>query len=137
VVRTLVVALILIATLVATPDPRAAHQAVARLDSATPIPPRAVARAGGDDDGGAEGDADDGPIDCSIPDNQDDTGCDQGDVEDSAGAVGDSGDVEAADLGGADNVVPRGAVQTGAGGTAGRDPLASALRQAAVGASAE
>jgi hypothetical protein len=71
------------------------------------------------DDGEPEGDDDDGPIDCSIPDNQDDTGCDTGDVQDSQGAIGAAGDVGTSS-GGADNIVPRGGVQTGAGGTASR-----------------
>jgi hypothetical protein len=134
VVRSLVAALILMATFVATESPRAARQAVGRLDAAPHA--TAVAHAAGDD-GQPEGDSDDGPIDCSIPDNQDDTGCDKGDVEDSQGAIGDSGDSKANDPGGVDNVVPRGAVDSGAGGAAGRLPLGSRSLQAAVGASAE
>jgi hypothetical protein len=56
----------------------------------------------------------DPPVDCSIPDNADDSACDKGDVQDSQGAVGDSGDLESA--GGPDATVPRGPVQAGAGG---------------------
>lgn len=110
--RLLVVAVI-VATLVAASGPHSAQPA----DGDSPVLAAAVAHQSGDD-GGGEGDDDDGPIDCSIPDNQDDSGCDTGDVQDSEGAVGDSGDFETRDSGGADNVVPRGGVQTGAGGTA-------------------
>jgi hypothetical protein len=113
VVRSLVVAVIVSAMLVAASSPSAAH----RGNAVFPVPIGPVAHQSGDD-GGAEGDDDDGPIDCSIPDNRDDTGCDTGDVQDSEGAVGDSGDSENRGSGGADNVVPRGGVETGAGGTA-------------------
>jgi hypothetical protein len=86
--RLLVVAAIL-ATLVGASSPHSAQPA----DGDSPVPAAAVAHQCGDD-GGAEGDDDDGPIDCSIPDNQDDSGCDTGDVQDGGGAVGDSGDLE-------------------------------------------
>ena len=99
--------------LVAASSPHAAPPA----DGDSPVPAAAVAHESGDD-GGVEGDDDDGPIDCSIPDNQDDSGCDTEDRQDSEGAVGNSGDSATRDSGGADNVVPRGGVQTGAGGTA-------------------
>ena len=112
--RSLAIAVtLLMATLVSASSPHAAE----RADGDSPVPAAAVAHQSGDD-GEPEGDDDDGPIDCSIPDNQDDSGCDTGDVQDSEGAVGDSGDLGTRDPGGADNVVPRGGVQTGAGGTA-------------------
>jgi uncharacterized protein YkwD len=74
-------------------------------------------------DGGNEGDDDDndGPIDCSIPDNADDSGCDTEDTDDRGGDSGDSDDSDdsgtvkprSAD---SDTATPRGGVQTGAGG---------------------
>jgi hypothetical protein len=106
--RSLVATVVLTTTLV-----------VAASSPAGPAPPKlagVLAHRSGDDGPGDGGD--EGPIDCSIPDNQDDSGCDKGDVEDGAGAVGDSGDVAAPKSRGPDHVVPRGAVQTGAGGTA-------------------
>jgi hypothetical protein len=117
VVRPLFVALILTATLVATESSSAGHQEIGRLDATLSTPTASVARAAGDDGAGA-GDEESQPIDCSIPDNQDDTGCDKGDVEDSEGAIGDSGDANVPPSPGVDTVVPRGGVQTGEGGTA-------------------
>jgi hypothetical protein len=96
-------------------------------------PPAAVAGEDDGDDGGGSSD-DDGTIDCSIPDNADDTGCDTGDVQEGApvpvrpapaisGPVPPPAPVRPAastppkdtDSGPA----PRGAVPTGAGGMAG------------------
>lgn len=113
--RSKVLNLILLAALAAgtvTHDARPA----ARLAVSASAPVGAVAHSGGEDQG-PEGDEDDGPIDCTIPDNQDDSGCDTGDVDDSEGAAR-----EATDGGGADRIVPRGGVQTGAGGSAVRQP---------------
>jgi hypothetical protein len=135
VVRSLVVALALVATLLATASSQAGQQRVGGLEVASRAPTNAVAQPAGDD-GEPEGDSDDGPIDCSIPDNQDDTGCDTGDVQDGAGTPGDPGEIQAADPGGPDDVVPRGGVQGGAGGMAGRLAPGARARQAAVGASA-
>src|SRR4051812_24349713 len=63
------------------------------------------AQARGDEDGPDE------PIDCSVPDNADDSGCDKGDAQDSKGELGDAGDLESDS--GADVAVPAGGVQTG------------------------
>jgi hypothetical protein len=134
VIRSLVVALALVATLLATASSQAGQQRVEGLEVASRAPTNAVAQPAGDD-GEPEGDSDDGPIDCSIPDNQDDTGCDTGDVQDGAGALGDPGEIQA-DPGGPDDVIPLGGVQGGAGGMAGRLANGARARQAAVGASA-
>ena len=75
-------------------------------DSAGPV--ATIAAGLGDDEGPDE------PIDCSIPDNADDSGCDKGDAQDSDAATGDSDDLEL--VAASDRAVPRGGVQTGAGG---------------------
>lgn len=75
-------------------------------DSAGPV--ATIAAELGDDEGPDE------PIDCSIPDNADDSGCDKGDAQDSDRETGDSDDLEL--VAASDQAVPRGGVQTGAGG---------------------
>jgi hypothetical protein len=90
------------------------------------VPTVGVALAGEDDsdegdDGGDDSSAS-GQIDCSIPDSQDDTGCDRGDSDDNSAPAPPAAPVTPAaqppprdtDSG----PTPRGSVPTGAGGTA-------------------
>ncbi len=85
-------------------------------DAAGPL--AAVSAVSGD--GGDGGDDEDEPIDCSIPDNADDSGCDTEDSDDSEDDSGDSHDStrpSRAAPGDSDAAMPLGGVDTGAGGS--------------------
>jgi hypothetical protein len=98
-------------------------------------------QAGDTGSGSGSDPSENGTIDCSIPDNQDDTGCDKGDTSDSAspaqpapGPAPAPQPTRTTPLRGSDTDtgrVPRGGVSTGGGGTARRFYRAGVLASTA------
>jgi hypothetical protein len=97
------------------------------------------------DSGGGSDPSENGTIDCSIPDNRDDTGCDKGDTNDNGSGPPPPLPAQPAEpaqpsttrttsVSGSDTDtgrVPRGGVSTGAGGTARRVFRAAVLASTA------